>query len=95
MGKPKFNKCELYVVELYPTREIDNAIYLGESENIHLFEARTRFIFFDEHWMIESSGRITYHEFSSAPVMVLLKEDLKKSESKESPLVKILQGVIS
>lgn len=101
--KPELVKEETYRVSSYPLPTDNTAKYLGSIGNDiardHVFSTEEqmfmnelsndkKYIFFDDHWIREINGVITYPNISSASVKILFKS--KMSSVEESKLLKKL-----
>jgi hypothetical protein len=92
--KVELIKGQEYSVEIYPTDTVVKAKYLGKNKlegfgDRHLFisgEGREKgYIAMDNHWLEKNeNGIITYTSLSSAPVLKINKENLKKKLNSEN-----------
>lgn len=96
MEDNKLTKGQEYNVELYPTEQIVNAVYLGYSDRKYVFSTILQnekgYLLLSDHWISIQKELISYQPISSEPIY-FLSEKVKNTGEKDSRLLKILEAV--
>lgn len=86
--QPNLSRTETYKIELRPSQKIVEGVYLGYSDNKHIFTAevdgKKGYLVLDNHWICSNeAGIISYISLSSVPISFLPKEGITECTNLE------------